>query len=85
MAAPRRRRDVWVTVQVPSNSGGDRKDFRESLVPVVASLASAGGTTGVTEGDLALVESHFILIGGIIVPGARGVTDIGSVVSVDTV
>ena len=85
LAAPRRRRDVWVTVQVPSNSGGDRKDFRESLVPVVASLASAGGTTGVTEGDLALVESHFILIGGIIVPGARGVTDIGSVVSVDTV
>ena len=56
---------VWVTAQVPTNSG--KQDVREHLLPELVEIAS-WGSTGVTEDDFALVRSHFVLIGGLILP-----------------
>ena len=64
---------VWVTAQVPTNSG--KPDLRDHLLPELVEIAS-WGSADVTEDDFALVRSHFVLIGGLILPhpaeGARG-------------
>jgi hypothetical protein len=56
---------VWVTAQVPTNSG--KRDLRDHLLPELVEIAS-WGSAGVTEDDFALVRSHFVLIGGLILP-----------------
>jgi len=56
---------VWVTAQVPTNSG--KQDLRAHLLPELVEIAS-WGSAGVTEDDFALVRSHFVLIGGLILP-----------------
>ena len=60
------RRDVWVTIQVPMNV--ERQDVREQLFPKLASIVTGSGATGVVDDDIAHVHSHFVIIGGIIVP-----------------
>ena len=56
---------VWVTAQVPTNSG--KPDLRDHLLPELVEIAS-WGSADVTEDDFALVRSHFVLIGGLILP-----------------
>ena len=56
---------VWVTAQIPTNSG--KRDLRERLLPELVEIAS-WGSAGIAEDDFALVRSHFVLIGGLILP-----------------
>ena len=58
--------DVWVTIQVPMNV--ERQFVREQLFPTLASIVTGSGATGVVDDDIAHVHSHFVIIGGIIVP-----------------
>ena len=73
---------VWVTAQVPTNSGN--MDVRDHLLPELAAIAAWGGT-GVVEGDFALVRSHFVLIGGIILPHPTGNPGETALVNIDLV
>ena len=46
----------------------ERQHVREQLFPTLAGIVTGSGATGVVDDDIAHVHSHFVIIGGIIVP-----------------
>ena len=77
--------DVWTTLQVPMNTA--RKQVRDDIFPAFATIAKGdhvGEATGVVADDIAFVKSHFVLIGGIVIPG-DGSDAVTAVVDIDVV
>ena len=77
--------DVWFTVQVPTNSGAHKRDVREHLLPTLVDIASEGGEIPVHADDFALARSHFVLVGGVVVPGDLADPTIRATESLDVI
>ena len=78
--------DVWTTIQVPMNTA--RKQVRDDIFPAFATIAKGdhvGQATGVAADDIAFVKSHFVLIGGIVIPGDGSDAVDTAVVDIDVV
>ena len=76
---------MWFTVQVPTNSGAHKRDVREHLLPTLVDIASEGGEIPVHADDFALARSHFVLVGGVVVPGDLADPTIRATESLDVI
>ena len=63
----RPRRGRGVGHRAGAHQLGEARDLRDHLLPELVEIAS-WGSADVTEDDFALVRSHFVLIGGLILP-----------------
>ena len=78
--------DVWTTIQVPMNTA--RQHIRDDIFPAFATIVKGdhvGAATGVADDDIAFVKSHFVLIGGVVIPGDGSDPADSSVVDIDVV
>ena len=78
--------DVWTTIQVPMNTA--RQHIRDDIFPAFATIVKGdhvGAATGVADDDIAFVKSHFVLIGGVVIPGDGSDPADSGVVDIDVV